>query len=99
MSETTKRPLGPHMRSLIAQFMANLAIPPGGGLWDGVQAIMTPGKLGEHFKIAMRHAFLAVDSVKATHDNPYGNDDEVIAEAIVKQVKARQEERMSKLRK
>jgi len=95
----TERKLGPHMKSLIAQFMANLAIPPGGGFHDGIKAIMTPGKLGEHFKIAMTQAFASVDAVKATHDNPYGNDDEKIAEALIKMVKQRQEERMARLRK
>jgi hypothetical protein len=97
--ETTNRPLGPNVKKLIAQLMASLAIPPGGDFYDGVQAIMTPGKLGEHFKIAMAQAFSYIDAMKAAHDNPYGNDDETIAEAMVKAVKQRQEERMARFRK
>lgn len=98
VSETT-RPLGPNMKKLIAMYMANLAIPPGGGFADGVKAIMTPGRLGEHFKLAMAQAFTSVDAVKAAHDNPYGNDDETIAEVLVKMVKKRQEEQMARFRK
>jgi len=95
----TERKLGPHMKKLIAMRMASLAIPPGGGLHDGIKAIMTPGLLGEHMKQAMTWAFLSVDQVKAAHDNPYGNDDEAIAEVLVKAAKARQEEQMKRLRK
>lgn len=95
----TDRKLGPNMKKLISMRMASLAIPAGGDFYDGVKAIMTPGKLGEHFKEAMKWAFISVDQVKAAYDNPYGNDDEAIAEVLVKAAKARQEEQMKGLRK
>lgn len=95
----TERKLGPNMKKLISMRMASLAIPPGGGLADGINAIMTPGKLGEHFKQAMEWAFLSVDQVKAAYDNPYGDNDEAIAEVLVEAAKARQEEQMKRLRK
>lgn len=99
VSETTNRTIGPNMRKLIAQCMALLAIPPGGGFAAGIAAITVPGRHAELLKQAMAQAFAYVDTVKAASDNPYGNDDETIADVLVKMVKKRQEENMARFRK
>lgn len=70
---------GPNATRLIAMRMAALAVPVGGGVADAVRAITTPGRLQAYARQATEELANAIAAIKAAPDNPWGNDDEVIA--------------------
>lgn len=86
------KPMGANVKRLLAIFVARIAIPDGGGLADGIALFTTPGRLSEVNRKAMGQVEQALAAMKAAPDNPYGDDDEVIAAAIVQAVEARQKQ-------
>ena len=74
---------GPNMQRLIATLFANNAIPAGGGLEDGIAALM-PGKIQEGMKRAEAEALKMMLTVKSAPDNPFGDDNEAIAGHLLK---------------
>lgn len=83
---------GPNMKKLLTQFIAREAIPPGEGLNAGL-AFFTDE---EHRKQVIEKAEVkmndAIKAVKTAFDNPYGDDDEAIAEAVLKQIEEKKNE-------
>ena len=81
--------IGPNVKRLIAHKMSVDAIPPGGGLSDGFSFLLS-GKLGESAKNASEWVKDAIRIVKTAPDNPYGDDDEAIAGALLSKIADRQ---------
>lgn len=82
--------MGPNVKKLIAHKMAMDAIPPGGGFADGANFLLS-GNLGESGRNAAEWVKQAIHAVKAAPDNPYGDDEEVIAAEILRRIKERQQ--------
>ncbi len=81
----------PNVKNLIAHKMAALMIPPGTAnpFGTGIAALSRPGNLASVAREAAAWVEQALAAVKATPDNPYGTDDEVIAGEILRQIEAR----------
>lgn len=78
--------MGQNARELLAYFVAREAIPNGGGLAAGLNFLVDPvaRRRGTQRGILAMQAALA--AIKAAPDNPYGDDDEAIAGAILREV-------------
>lgn len=59
------------------------AIPPGGGIAAGTTFLSDVAGMKASFRAAFAWADDAIAAVKAAPDNPYGDDDEAIAAAIL----------------
>lgn len=84
-----KRHIGPNLKKLMIHFMAVDAVPPGGGLQAAVDLIMSPNGIRDSAQRSLAKALAAIDAMRAAPDNPYGNEEEVIAGAFVKQIEER----------
>jgi hypothetical protein len=89
MAVDPKRKIGPNLKKLMVHFMAVDAIPAGGGLQAAVDLIMSPNGLRDSAMRSLAQALAAVDAMRAAPDNPYGDDEEVIAGEFVKQIEER----------
>lgn len=76
---------------LILEFIAIEAIPSGGGVSDGIEFFVDLQKRAQIIGRAKAKAAEAIELVKTAPDNPYGDDDEKIAEAILQKLKERRE--------
>ena len=80
---------GPNVTKLIIKFIAREAVPPGGGIADGVEFFKDP----EHRKRVMAKAVIgvhtAIELIKIAPDNPYGDDDEKIARFLLEKIEER----------
>lgn len=74
--------MGPNEKKLIAKRAAKIMIPDGGDVLDGFDAL-TGGDLARITKEACEWVSEAIEAVKAAPDNPYGDDNEAIAEAVL----------------
>jgi hypothetical protein len=83
------RHIGPNLKKLMIHFMAVDAVPPGGGLQSAVDLIMSPNGLRDSAMRSLAQALAAIDAMRAAPDNPYGNDEEIIAGEFVKQIEER----------
>ena len=81
-----KRHQGPNVKKLITCRMAQLAIPDGGGLADGLAFLSSKSRILSTAREATAWVFEALDVVRATSGNPYGDDDEAIAAEILRRV-------------
>jgi len=77
---------GPNVKRLITQRMAQVMIPPGGGFLTGLEALAKPGNIGKVAREATDWVNKAISLVKEAPNNPYGDDDEVIAGEILRQI-------------
>ena len=75
--------IGPNVRRLMILVMARQAIPPGGGIAEGVEAIL---HLDRHARAALEWIEDALYAIKSAPDNPYGEDDEVIVADLLRQI-------------
>lgn len=78
-----ERKLGTNMKRLMIYFISRIAIPPGGGIADGITLFTEPGKYAAVARQALEQADIAITAMRAAPDNPYGDDEETIAGAIV----------------
>lgn len=81
--------IGPNVRKLIAHKMSVDAIPPGGGFNAGIDFILS-GKINESAKRATEWVQKAIAVFKTAPDNPFGDDDEAIADHLLKGIEERQ---------
>jgi len=86
MTKYANRKLGPNVKKLLCTFVAHDAIPDGGGLADGVAFLSNKDRIISTTRAAMARMFECIDAVKHSRDNPYGDDDEAIAEAILSEI-------------
>jgi hypothetical protein len=82
----SERKLGPNAKKLLTHFAARIAIPPGGGLAAGIEAM---SRLGDVTREALAQMDQAIAAVRAAPDNPYGADEETIAGAILGELRKR----------
>lgn len=89
---TNSTQIGPNVKSLIARKMSLLAIPVGSKnpLAAGLEALTRRGKFSSIAAEASAWVQQAIAVVKTAPDNPYGNDDEAIAGAILKGIEERE---------
>lgn len=80
------RTIGPNFKRLMAYKVAREAVPPGGGMASAIQSIVTPGRLSELSRDALVWCDAAIDAIRSAPDNPYGNDEETIAGAILNEL-------------
>ena len=85
----SNRQLGPNAKRLLAHFIAWEAVPRNGGLADGLRFLSDPDARRRGLERAMSNTQTAIDLVKSAPDNPYGDDDEAIAAAILERVNRR----------
>jgi hypothetical protein len=77
---------GPNVTKLIMKFVTREAIPPGGGLADGIEFFTNPEKRKKVLTAAEVYAVEAIRVIKTAPDNPYGDDDEAIAGMILEKI-------------
>ena len=80
---------GKNKRRLIALFSSRIAIPPGGSVADGMEVLIDPERLKRITLQAIQMADTAIAAIRLAPDNPYGDDEETIAGAIVAEVEKR----------
>ena len=76
---------------LLNHFLSMHAVPPGGGIADGLRFFADETYRKEVIKKAMVDLELAITAVKSAPDNPYGDDDNVIAGEILVQIERRKQ--------
>ena len=86
-----KRKLGPNMEKLLIRRIAVEAVPSGGGLSDGIKLFTEPGRLKFAHRTALAWVDEAISLIRSSSDNPYGDDEETIAGAILILIKAREQ--------
>lgn len=84
----SERLIGPNAKRLLIHFIALEAVPKGGGLGDGLNFLIDAERRQRGMEQAMSNLDAALAAVKSAPDNPYGNDDEAIAAAILKRVES-----------
>ena len=77
---------GPNMKKLIVKFIAREAIPPGGGIAAGMEFLTNPERREQVIAKAVVNAAAAVLLIKSAPDNPFGDNEEEIAEFILKRL-------------
>ena len=82
----SERKLTPKVKELLAHFIALEAVPKGGSLADGLNFLTNPERRRQGLERAMVNMEAALMVVKSAPDNPYGDDDEAIATAIIERV-------------
>lgn len=86
--------IGPNVKRLIVHKMSLLAIPVGSGkdsLSLGVEALTNRGKFASIAAEASDWVRKAIAVMKTAPDNPYGDDDEAIAGALLKGIEEREQ--------
>jgi hypothetical protein len=91
---SNERKLSTNVKRLMARFAAREAIPRGGGMADAIQSIITPGRMAELSRNALAKVDLAIAAMRAAPDNPYGDDEETIAGAILAEIEKKELENM-----
>lgn len=94
-----KRRIGPNLKKLMAHKMAIDAVPPGGDFLDAIRVLSSPELLREQANQALEFALAAIDAVRQSPDNPYGQDEETIAGEVVRQIEERKAAQLRMLKK
>lgn len=84
---------GPNVTKLITRFIAREAIEPGGGLADAIEFLQNPERRKQVLAKAEADVLEAIQAIKAAPDNPYGDNDEKIAEALLKEIEVLRKKR------
>lgn len=74
------------MRKLLARVVARKAIPPKGGLMDGINFLMASGKVAEVTQESLDWIDQQINDIRIAPDNIYGDDEESIAESILSNI-------------
>jgi len=77
---------GPNFKKLVIRKMARDAVPDGGGFADGLRFLSSPKGIASAVKRATEWVQQAINAVKAAPDNSFGNNDEAIANEILRQL-------------
>jgi hypothetical protein len=78
--------IGPNEKKLITKRIAAVMIPEGGSVLDGFNALTNPARMGQIAKESTKWISVMLEAIKSAPDNPHGNDNEVIAASILKQM-------------
>jgi len=77
------KPMGKNVKRLLVLKVSRDAIPTGGGFAAGIEFLLNKERMIDVNRKAIAWIEEALAAVKATPDNPYGDDDELIAQAIL----------------
>jgi|GEM_PF-5953582 len=77
---------GKNVSKLMAYFIAREAVPPGGGISSALDFFMDDARRKEILEKATSEMVKFLDAIKNAPDNPYGDDDELIAGALLKKI-------------
>ena len=80
---------GTNVTKLITQFIAGEAIPAGGGIASAVEFFQNAKRRKQVLEAAETKAIQAIELIKTAPDNPFGNDDELIAGELLKKIAER----------
>lgn len=86
------RKLGPNAKNLLTMFIARESVPDGGGLADGLKFFTDAEHRKRVIETAMTNLDLSIAAIRAAPDNPYGDDEEVIAAAILLAIELKKED-------
>jgi hypothetical protein len=86
---SAEMPIGPNVKRLIMERMAQIAVPAGGGMSDALAVLTDATRLVATGKEASEWVRQAIAVVKTAPDNPYGEDDEAIAGELLRRVEER----------
>lgn len=86
---------GPNVKKLVCKKMSLILVPAGTGspFAHALGALTDPARLKAAAKEATEFVEAAIAVVKTAPDNPYGDDDEAIAAAILKGIEEREAQR------
>lgn len=80
------KPLGPNAKNLLAHLIALEAVPPGGGIQNGLDFLTNPELRKQVAEKAIQKLKEIAKVVKSAPDNPYGDDDEAIFAAVLQKI-------------
>ena len=80
---------GANITKLITKFIAREAVPSGGGISSVLEFFQNPERRKQVLEAAETKAIQAIALIKTAPDNPYGNDDELIAGELLKKIAER----------
>ncbi len=80
---------GTNVTKLITKFIAREAIPAGGGVASALEFFRNEEYRKKVLDVAEVKAIQAIELIKTAPDNPYGNDDELIAGELLKKITER----------
>ena len=81
--------LGPNVKKLMIHWASTLMVPADGGINDALGHLTNPKLLQSKMREALNNTMTAIDAVKAAPDSVFGDDDEVIAGEILRQIAIR----------
>ena len=81
---------GKNVTQLIVRFIAREAVPPGGGLNNVVVFFKNAEHRKQIIESAETKAMAAIQLTKNAPDNPYGDDEEVIAGVLLEKIREKQ---------
>ena len=84
MKKTQK--MGPNIKNLFIRFVSREAIPDGGGIGDGIKMFTDVDHRHKVMDRALENMNVAIEAVRLAPDNPYGDDQEVIAGVILEEL-------------
>lgn len=82
-----------NVQKLVVEKASLDAIPPGGGITDGIAFLSDKNRLINGIKAAETWAKEAIALVKAAPGNPWGDDDEAIADEILRKLEEKRKSR------
>lgn len=83
-----KRKLGPNAKRLLSRFIARVAVPPGGGMESSLRFFADTEHRHRVLEVAMETLDASIALIRQAPDNPYGDDEEAIAAAILDKLEA-----------
>lgn len=84
---------GKNVTQLMTRFLAVEAIPSGGGFEDGIEFFVNAERRKQVIEAAKIKTLQAIALVKTAPDNPYGDDDELIAGELLRRIAERDAQR------
>lgn len=88
-----RRQLGPNAQKLFIRFISREAIPSGGDITDGTKFFLDKVHREKVMDKAFTNFEAAITAVRLAPDNPYGDNEEIIAGAILEQIEQRESAR------
>ena len=86
-----------NVTKLITKFISREAIPAGGGIASAVEFFKNPERRKQVLEAAEAKAIQAIELIKTAPDNPFGNDDELIAGELLKKIAEAENDRRKRL--
>lgn len=84
------RKLGPNMKRLLAVCFARIAIPPGGGFADGMEALSSVERIKQNTLKALELADQAIAVMRTASDRTFSDDEEEIAGILMAELDKRE---------